>query len=80
MEQAFIRTGTAADRPHESNPQTQASIVEDGKLLDPFPYVKCTNILDGDEEIIFEEDEEEDEGYVIAGQGNHVAIYKTRIP
>jgi hypothetical protein len=42
-------------------------------------FVKCTNILDGDEDIIFEEDEEEDEGYLFAGQGNPVAIFKTRI-
>jgi hypothetical protein len=40
---------------------------------------KCTNILDGDEDIIFEEDEEEDEGYLFAGQGNPIVIFKTRI-
>ncbi|RLM97800.1 hypothetical protein C2845_PM06G25390 [Panicum miliaceum] len=43
MEQAFVRTGTTADRLHESNPQTQASIVED----------------DGDENVIIEEYEDD---------------------
>jgi hypothetical protein len=40
MEQAFVRSGTERARPHESDPHTQASIVDDGNLLDPLPYAK----------------------------------------
>ena len=29
----------------------------------------CTIEIDGDENVIFEEDDEEDEGYLFAGQG-----------
>jgi hypothetical protein len=40
MELAFVRSGTDHARPHESDPHTQMSIVEDGNLLDPLPYAK----------------------------------------